>query len=202
MLRRTDGGIRISFTAGLLWGWFTLINGVELTGLILLAAILHEMGHLLVLRLAGAKVRRLDIGVSGAIMDADTSRLTYGEELAAVLAGPMMNILAAGVCGIWGGSSLFIGANVVLCVFNLMPVRPLDGGRALYLLAVWIWDIERGERLAGTVGGITAMALALVLSEVMYRSRGSLWLLPPAVWMMTVSVREFWNNDEKFLVFL
>ena len=202
MLRRTDGGIRISLSAGLLWGWFTLINGVELTGLILLAAILHEMGHLLVLRLAGAKVRRLDIGVSGAIMDADTSRLTYGEELAAVLAGPMMNILAAVVCGIWGGSSLFIGANVVLCVFNLMPVRPLDGGRALYLLAVWIWDIERGERLAGTVGGITAMALALVLSAVMYRSRGSLWLLPPAVWMMTVSVREFWKNDEKFLVFL
>lgn len=188
--------------AVLLWGWFALINGTELTGIILLAAVLHEMGHLSVLCLAGAKVRGLDIGVSGAIMDADTSRLTYGKELAAVLAGPMMNILAAVVCGIWGGSALFVGANMVLCAFNLMPVRPLDGGRALHLLAVWIWDIERGERLAGTVGGITAMALALGLFAVMYRSRGSLWLLPPAVWMMRVSVREFWKNDEKFLVFL
>ena len=149
--------------------------------------------------MAGAKIRGIRVGLLGAVLDVSAEGISYGWELAAALAGPAVNFFLVIVGALWRGSSVWIGLNLVLCVFNLMPVRPLDGGRALYLLAVWIWDIERGERLAGTVGGITAMALALVLSAVMYRSRGSLWLLPPAVWMMTVSVREFWKNDEKFL---
>lgn len=202
MLRRPDIPIRISFGAVLLWAWFTLVNGWQLTGIILLAALVHEMGHLLVLCLAGAKVSGLSIGVFGAVLDADTSRLSYGRELAAVLAGPAANLLTAVACGAWGDSSLFIGANVILCGFNLLPVRPLDGGRALYLLALWMWGVERGERFAGTVGGVAALLLAAGLTAVMYWSGGSLWLLPPTGWMLAAAVREFWENDEKFLLFL
>ena len=201
MLRWYDFPIRISFGAVLLWAWFTLVNGWQLTGIILLAALAHELGHLFVLCLTGAKVSSLRIGIFGAVLDADTSRLSYGKELAAVLAGPLAN-LAAAAFGAWGDSVLFVGANVILCGFNLLPIRPLDGGRALYLLAVWIWGVERGERVAGTVGGVAALLLAAGLAAVMYRSGGSLWLLLPAGWMLAVAVREFWENDEKFLLFL
>ena len=171
-------------------------------GIILLAALVHEMGHLLVLCLTGANISGIRIGMFGAVLDADTSRLSYGKELAAVLAGPMANLLAAFACGIRGDSALFIGANVVLCIFNLLPVRPLDGGRALYLLTLWVWGVERGEQLVETIGGLTALVLAVGLAAVMYQSGGSLWLLPPAGWMLVAAVREFWKNDEKFLLFL
>ena len=202
MLRRCDFWVRISFGAVLLWGWFALVNGWRLTGVILLAASIHEMGHLLMLYLTGAKVSGLSIGVFGAVLDADTSRLSYGRELASVLAGPAANLMAAVVCGTWGNNSFFIGANVILCGFNLLPIRPLDGGRSLYLLALWKWGVERGERLTGRIGSVTALLLAAALTVVMYRSGGSLWLLPPAGWMLGAAVREFRENDEIFLLFL
>ena len=47
--------IRISGGFWLLAAWFTLVNGWQLLAVILSAAALHELGHLLVLRLLGAE---------------------------------------------------------------------------------------------------------------------------------------------------
>ena len=52
--------------------------------------------------------------------------MSYGRELAAVLAGPLANLLAAVLLG-WLGYPVSAGANAVLGAFNLLPVSPLDG---------------------------------------------------------------------------
>ena len=66
----------------------------------------------------------------------------------------------------------------MLCAFNLLPVRPLDGGRALYLLASWTAGPAAGETAVRWAGGVTAAALAALSAWVMLRTGGSLWLLP------------------------
>lgn len=73
--------------------------------------------------------------------------LSYGKELAAVLAGPLANLLW-GLLLAWLGGPWLVpaGANLVLCAFNLLPVRPLDGGRALELLVSWAAGPAAGER--------------------------------------------------------
>jgi Zn-dependent protease len=76
------------------------------------------------------------------------ARLKYGEYGAALLAaaGPFSNLILA-IIGVlilknvalsqFMGSALwtFIGLNVVLFVFNLVPIPPLDGSRILYAFA-------------------------------------------------------------------
>ena len=118
----------------LLTGWFAVSCGWETTLLVLGAAALHELGHILCLRRFGAPIRRLRIGVLGAVLETGGT-MSYGRELAAVLAGPLANLLAAVLLG-WLGYPVSAGANAVLGAFNLLPVSPLDGRRIWRLL----WD--------------------------------------------------------------
>lgn len=172
--------IRVSGGFVLLAAWFALVNGWEPLVTVLGAAAVHELGHWLLLRLLGAEVRSFRLGVLGAAMETDSGRLSYGGELAAVLAGPAANLLAALALTALGGSRwpAAVGASLVLCVFNLLPIRPLDGGRALYLLASWTGGPEAGEAAVRWAGGAAAAALAAALGYVMWRTGGSLWLLP------------------------
>lgn len=192
MWRRCEKRVSVSPGFCLLIVWFALDNGWGLLGTVLGAAALHELGHCLALALLGAPISGLRIGVFGAELTARRRELSYPGELAAVLAGPGANLLCAALLAALGGTrwAVFTGANLVLCAFNLLPVRPLDGGRALELLCAWIAGPAAGERAARWVGTVAASALSAALVWVMVRTGGSLWLLPPAAGLLASAVRE------------
>lgn len=173
---------RVRFTGGflLLAAWFVLANGWKPLLTVLCAAAVHELGHWITLRRMGAAVTGFRLSVLGAVLETDSRRLSYGAELAAVLAGPAANLLAALVLTalVPGRWSAVVGANLLLCLFNLLPILPLDGGRALYLLVSWPAGPAAGESAVRWLGAVTAAALAAGLGYVMLRTGGSLWLLP------------------------
>ena len=178
---------RFSVSPGflLLAAWFTLANGWRTLLTVLAAAAVHELGHCLVLRALGARISGLRIDLLGAELTADRSALSYGGELASVLAGPAANLLCALALTLLGGGGHFAaGAELVLCAVNLLPVRPLDGGQALYLLVSWRAGPGAGESAARWAGAACAFPLASLLIYVMWRTRGSFWLLPPALGLL------------------
>ena len=91
MWRRCDSALRVSGGFWLLLGWFLYANGWRLLLTVLAAAGLHECGHYAVLRLLGARVVSMRVGIFGAEMRA-SGALSYAGELAAVLAGPAANL--------------------------------------------------------------------------------------------------------------
>lgn len=183
--------VKVSGGFWLLLGWFLLGNGWEMLAVVLAAACIHEAGHWAALRLWGAEIRFVGISVLGAEMQVLPGGLSYGREMAAVLAGPAVNLLCGGVLAACGAPWMTAaGAHFALAAFNLLPIRPLDGGRALQLAAMFLAGPEAGERIARWTGCACALGLAGSLTAVMWRSGGSLWLLPPAAAALAAAARE------------
>ena len=118
-----------------------------------MAAVLHELGHLLALYLLGGRVNRFCFRLSGGELQYDGKHLSYGREILLALAGPGINLLCAWLCGwlaLFGHRELlyqFSGCHLVLAFFNLLPALPLDGGRVLQNLLELRYPME-GEQLA------------------------------------------------------
>ena len=160
-------------------------------GIALLFAALHEMGHLILLTAFCAKPRRICLTAAGIRMEAPLGiRLSYGQEIAAALAGPAMSLLLAAACWPLRGMRL-TGAfwdaaywiNLGFALFNLLPVRQLDGGRAFYaaLCARLPEPIARRTVLAASLAVlflITTLALLQLL-----RHKGSLSLVLVVVYL-------------------
>ena len=100
--------------------WFAAVNGWLPLLTVFSAVTIHELGHCLMLRLLGARITAFRLTLFGMELRTNSYGISYGRELAAVLAGPAANLLAAVALDRWGTGdvSALIGANMALCVFN------------------------------------------------------------------------------------
>ena len=128
-----------------------------------LAALLHEIGHFLLLALFGVCVEGIYFTAFGVEIQADTRYLPYWKDIVCTLAGPLINILAAVFLARVVGQYLLAGANFLQGCFNLLPLTGLDGARALHLILSWVIDPERADRICCVVEFLCAM-LFMILS--------------------------------------
>ena len=167
----------------LLLSWFCLLNGWRTTAALLSAALLHEAGHWTAVRLLGGGPVRLRVSPFGAVMESDGLRLSYAGELAAVAAGPGMNLLGGVLLPLAlpeAAGSMAAGANWVLGLFNLLPAAPLDGWRALQLLLCWRLGPDRGAAWSAAGGAVGTLSVLGLLVWLMAASGGNAWLALPA----------------------
>jgi Zn-dependent protease len=121
----------------------------------------HEIGHALVARRAGLRVRGITLWLLGGVAQLEDEPASPGDELRVAIVGPAVSLalavgfgLAAVALSVAGGPAL-VGvvatwlalANAVLAVFNLLPAAPLDGGRVLRGL---LWR-RHGNRVRASV---------------------------------------------------
>ena len=162
----SERGLRVSRSFWLLVLLAAVVSPLSVVLSMLLAAALHECGHLLALRAFHVPVEGLHLSAFGAVIHArGARRLSYGRELIVTLAGCGMNL----VCGFltalfalqvsWENGFVLAGAHLLLCAFNLLPVPPLDGAHALCLAVSSLFGPIAGDRTAVLAGAIVSLAL-------------------------------------------
>ena len=136
----------------------------------LLAAALHEGGHLLAARWRGVPGGALSMTPFGCGLDFVDEALVRDRDLLWIAAaGPLCNLLFALLCvtpwvGRWRGAALFGAEHLLLALFNLLPVFPLDGA----VLCAGLLKPNVGERRAEQVvlalsGGLGLAAVGAAL---------------------------------------
>jgi Zn-dependent protease len=136
----TSASMLVSIVAyQLIFGWAFSVGFV-------LLLLIHEMGHVFQLRREGIKASApMFIPFLGAVISAKSLGDDAAAEARVGLAGPILGTIGTLIpLGLWfaTGDDLwralaYIGFFINL--FNLLPVLPLDGGRAMAALSPWVW---------------------------------------------------------------
>ena len=148
----TSGSMLVSVVAyQLIFGWLFSVGFV-------LLLLLHELGHVIQLRREGIKASApMFIPFLGAVISAKSMGDDAAAEARVGLAGPVLGTIATLVpLGLWLATGdefwralAYIGFLINL--FNLLPVLPLDGGRAMAALSPWVWFVGFAGLVALTV---------------------------------------------------
>lgn len=155
---------------------------------VLLPALIHELGHLLVLRLLGLRICRFQMELKGLCIEYRGYTGALGHALAAA-AGPILGLLYALAASLLGAQyssqwlELSAGVSLLLSAFNLRPALPLDGGRILYHLLSALLEEGTAARVVDIASLAVGVALLGLGAYLMFQGMG-LALELAAVWLL------------------
>jgi Zn-dependent protease len=138
----TSGSMLVSVAAySFIWGWRFALGFVVLL-------FVHEMGHVIQLRREGIRASApIFIPFFGAAVWSKTLGGNALSEARVGLAGPVLGSIGAAACipianatgnDFWRALAF---TGFFLNLFNLLPVVPLDGGRAMAAMSPWMWGL-------------------------------------------------------------
>lgn len=141
-LLASAGTMLVSIAAySFVFGWPFAVGFVVLL-------LVHELGHVIQLRREGLKASLpMFIPFMGAVISARSLGENALAEARVGLAGPILGSVGSAACiviwhltgdDIWRALAF---TGFFLNLFNLLPVVPLDGGRAMAAMAPWMWFV-------------------------------------------------------------
>ena len=121
----------------------------------LVAAALHECGHIIAAKLCGIPLVDMKLGIFGATLTTDRALCSYGKEILLASAGPATNLLCFALCSLLRveceAIELFCVASWGLAILNLLPIRELDGGRIVYCALASTFSPSLASRVVGAL---------------------------------------------------
>ena len=146
----------------------------------LLAALLHELGHIVVMLCLKIEIRQVSLSLFGAeISGADIGSAGRAAQIAVYAAGAAANL----VCGLVAecfGFGFFADCSYALAAVNLLPIQTLDGG---CIVAAVFSNCKYGHIIMHLFSGLSLFLLWLASSYLLLLYGGNLSLLMLIVYL-------------------
>lgn len=199
-------GLFVLLLLGLAWA-NQLVEGL----MVFVIVLLHEFGHVVAAKGCGIDVREVELLPFGGVARMEGLLETDPTvETTVALAGPLTNVVLV-VAGavIWrldvvaeASVLFFVSANVAVCLINLVPALPLDGGRLYRAYRSRKVGFRRATKEAVRLGRVFAVVLVVIGAVLLHIGVASVTLLILGVFVFIAAGKEHETAAYTFMAHL
>jgi Zn-dependent protease/CBS domain-containing protein len=150
--------------------------GLSVSIILFICVLLHELGHSYIAKKHGTNIQGITLFLFGGVSSLEDIPRNPKIEFKMALAGPAISLLIGSILIIFYGILKvnipmsdpylrLIGMigyiNVVLCIFNLLPAFPMDGGRVLRAVLAGRMSYLKATHTAAYVGKMFAIFMGI-----------------------------------------
>ena len=160
---------------------FILTRQIKIYGVLMLFAFIHELGHMCAGIILGFKPSNLEIMPFGVRVSFDVKAKNYNKKIKKgtiltikkiiiALMGPITNLIFVILYLMFDMTFLGIQrefvvySNILIGLFNLIPIYPLDGGRIIKCLVHILCGRKESYKYINLISNITIIILTFVAS--------------------------------------
>lgn len=143
-----------------------------------LAAVVHELGHILAMIFKGSYPTEIQFSMFNIkIIDKRKKVRNYHEDMFILAGGPCFNLVVAIISYFFWSQTqneyilFFLLANIILGVFNLLPISALDGGEILYSFLAYRFGDAKANRIVALCSLLVLVPIATLGFIVLFESR-------------------------------
>ena len=152
---------------------FIFTNQIKIYAIFILFAFIHELSHLVVGLILGFRIRKIMMMPFGFKIifkkdkdENETKNIKKSQlkKMVVDIAGPVSNIIIMIIGLVFHLHFDIIYSNLIIAIFNLIPIYPLDGGRIINSFLNIKTDKIKAYKITNRISNMSIIAVSILTS--------------------------------------